>query len=43
MLLISFIHITDTERNITPKFVNAFTRNSGFICSLITLELRPAQ
>jgi len=43
MLLILFIHVTDTERNITLKFGNAFTRNTEFICSLITLELRPAQ
>ena len=30
MSLIPFIHITDTIRNITLKFGNAFTRNTEF-------------
>jgi len=43
MILISFIHITDTERNITRKIRETVTRNTEFICAVLTLELRPAQ
>jgi len=43
MLLISFFHITDTERNMTCKDRKIVTRNSEFTSAVVTLELRPAQ
>jgi hypothetical protein len=43
MILISLIHITDKERNVTLKFGNAFTINTQFTVAVVTLELRSAQ
>jgi len=43
MLLISLIHITDTERNMTCKDRKIVTRNSEFTIVVLTFELRPAQ
>jgi len=43
MLLISLIHITDTERNMTSKDRKTVTRNSEFTGVVVTLELQPAQ
>jgi len=43
MTLMSFIHITDTKRNITLNILKALTRNTEFIGAVATLELRPAQ
>ena len=43
ILLISLIHITDTERNMTSKDRKTVTRNSEFTGVVVTLELRTVQ
>jgi len=43
MMLISVIHITDTELNITLIFGNTFTRNAELTVAVVRMELRPAQ
>jgi len=43
MLLISLIHNTDTERNMTCKDRKTVTRNSEYTDIVVTLKLRPAQ
>ena len=43
LLLISLIHITDTERNMTWKDRKTVTRNSEYTDIVVTLKLRPAQ
>jgi len=43
MILISFIHIIDTERIITYKCRKYITINAEFISAAVTLELRSAQ
>ena len=43
IISISFIHITDTQQNITLKFGKAVTRNTVLIGVVATVELRAAQ
>jgi hypothetical protein len=41
-LVISIIHVTDTERNITPNIGKAVTRNTEFIGAMVTFKLQTA-
>jgi len=42
-ILISFLHIANTERNITRKFRQVVSRNSEFTGAVVTFQLGPAQ
>jgi len=43
MILISFVHLTDTERNMTENIGEGVTRNTEFTGAEVTLELRQWQ
>ena len=43
MILISFFHITNTERNITQNVLENCYKKNRFHHAVVTLELRSAQ
>ena len=43
MILIEFLHITDTRRNDKVNFGKFVTRNAGLTVAMVALEIRSAQ
>jgi hypothetical protein len=43
IILIAHIHISDTERIINVNIGKAVTRNTGFICAVVTMEVPSAK
>jgi len=43
LILISFIHTIDTERNITHKIQESCYKTERVSCAVVTLELRTAK